>query len=250
MCIRDRTIASGSYSHAEGLLTVAVNSYSHAEGFQTIASGAYSHAEGRNTLAYGNSSHSEGYDTNAFGDYSHAGGIGTVASGSGQTVVGSYNLENNTDSLFVIGDGKYVITQAFRGDIVRVNKGSNPGSGIVEITGSLSVSGSGNGNGTFNQYNGLRYYPTIVTSLPYTASLNDYIIAVSASAGAGIELPASEYGRTFIIKDVSGSAATDIINITAAGGELIDGQPTAYIGIDYGSVQIVYFGAGIGWGIV
>jgi hypothetical protein len=137
-----------------------------------------------------------------------------------------------------------------------INSGSLEQSGSasfknkVEITGSLSVSGSGGSNGTLNQYNGLRYYPTIVTSLPHTASLNDYIIAVSASAGAGIELPASEYGRTFIVKDVSGSAASDNISITAAGGEQIDGSPNATIAIDYGSAKFVYFGSGIGWGVV
>jgi len=137
-----------------------------------------------------------------------------------------------------------------------INSGSLEQSGSasfknkVEITGSLSVSGSGGSAGTFNQYSGLRYYPTIVTSLPYTASLNDYIIAVSASAGAGVELPTVEYGRTFIIKDVSGSAGSDNINITAAGGQQIDGSPNATIAIDYGSAKFVYFGSGIGWGVV
>ena len=131
-----------------------------------------------------------------------------------------------------------------------VQSGSVTFKNKVEVTGSLSVSGSGGNNGTFNQYNGLRYYPKIVTSLPYTASLNDYIIAVSASAGPGIQLPASEFGRTFIVKDVSGSAATDLITITAAGGELIDGSPTAIIGIDNGSYSFVYFGSGIGWGTI
>jgi len=221
------------------------------QGYGINALGNYSHAQGRNTIAYGDYSHTEGYLTEASGTYSHAGGIGTIASGSGQTVIGSYNLEGNADSLFVIGDGKFVITQAYRGDIVRVNKGSNPGNGIVEVTGSLSVSGSGGSNGTFNQYNGLRYYPKIVTTLPYTASLNDYIIAVSASTGVGVALPsASEFGRTFIVKDVSGSAGQNLLTITAASGELIDGSPSATIAIDYGSAKFVYFGSGIGWGVV
>ena len=221
------------------------------QGYGINALGNYSHAQGHNTKAYGDYSHTEGYLTEASGTYSHAGGIGTIASGSGQTVIGSYNLEGNADSLFVIGDGKFVITQAYRGDIVRVNKGSNPGYGIVEVTGSLSVSGSGGSNGTFNQYNGLRYYPKIVTTLPYTASLNDYIIAVSASTGDGVALPsASEFGRTFIVKDVSGSAGQNLLTITAASGELIDGSPSATIAIDYGSAKFVYFGSGIGWGVV
>jgi hypothetical protein len=121
----------------------------------------------------------------------------------------------------------------------------------VEVTGSLSVSGSGGSNGTFSQYNGLRYYPKIVTTLPYTASLNDYIVAVSASTGDGVALPStSEFGRTFIVKDVSGSAGQNLLTITAASGELIDGSPSAIIAIDYGSAKFVYFGSGRGWGVV
>ena len=221
------------------------------QGYSAVTYGKYAHAQGRETTAGGDYSHAEGYQTVASGTYSHAEGIGTIASGSGQTVIGSYNLEGNNTSLFVIGDGKFVITQAYRGDIVRVNKGSNPGTGIVEITGSLSISGSGGDAGTFNQYNGLRYYPKIVTTLPYTASLNDYIIAVSASTGDGVALPStSEFGRTFIVKDVSGSAGQNLLTITAASGELIDGSPSAIIAIDYGSAKFVYFGSGRGWGVV
>jgi hypothetical protein len=138
-----------------------------------------------------------------------------------------------------------------------INSGSLEQSGSasfknkVEVTGSLSVSGSGGSNGTFSQYNGLRYYPKIVTTLPYTASLNDYIVAVSASTGDGVALPStSEFGRTFIVKDVSGSAGQNLLTITAASGELIDGSPSATIAIDYGSAKFVYFGSGIGWGVV
>jgi len=254
------TTASGQYSHAEGTSSTASGYASHAEGGGTTAQGDGSHTEGQYTLALGIGSHAEGYystgsgnyshaeglSTEAIGTYSHAGGISTIASGSGQTVVGKYNQRDNNFSLFVVGDGTGT-TNSKRGDIVRVNPGPTIGTGIIEVTGSLSVSGT---QSTLHQYNGLRYYPTIVTSLPYTASFNEYIIAVSASAGPGVELPASEFGRTFIVKDVSGSAASDLIIITAAGGELIDGSPTATIGIDNGSYKFVYFGSGIGWGIV
>lgn len=249
--------SSGEYSHAEGYGTISSGSYSHSEGIYTFAIGPYSHAEGGETYAYGNGSHAEGYQSIAFGDYSHAAGEfseavgqfsyvhgeGVIASGSHQYVIGNYNKRNNTNSLFVIGNGTTGL-DAGRSDIFRVNQAQ------VEVTGSFSVSGSGGSNGTLNQYNGLRYYPTIVTSLPHTASLNDYIIAVSASAGAGIELPVSEFGRTYVVKDVSGSATADNITITAAGGNLIDGAPSAVIGIDYGSLKFIYFGSGRGWGVV
>ena len=122
----------------------------------------------------------------------------------------------------------------------------------VEVTGSLSVSGSGGSNGRFSQFNGLKFYPHVITSLPYTASLGDYIIAVSASAviGIGVALPSGvDFGTTFIIKDVSGSASSNNLRITANNG-LIDGLSQYDIAIDYGSAQFVYFGSSVGWGAI
>jgi len=43
--------------------------------------------------------------TTAIGDYSHTEGLFTIASGSYQTVVGRYNITNNTSSLFIVGTG-------------------------------------------------------------------------------------------------------------------------------------------------
>ncbi|NDC22769.1 MAG: hypothetical protein EBZ49_01380 [Proteobacteria bacterium] len=216
------TKADGKYSHAEGYGTLAGNSddgffsfpfkphYAHAEGFLTTASAAFSHAEGSGTIACGRGA--------------HAGGIFTIASGTGQTVYGNYNS-----------------------DILRVNSGSLPGEGRVEITGSLSVSGSAS---SLEIFGGHRLYPSIITALPHTASFTDYIIAVSASAGPGVELRPFEYGRTFVVKDVSGSAAADNITVTAEGGELIDGASSYVLSINRGSATFVYFGPTTGWGVI
>jgi len=104
------TIASGFSSHAEGLDTIAgaiafFGDYSHAEGRQTITNEAYSHAEGQQTVTNGVASHAEGLLTTTLGAYSHAEGHGTISSGSYQLVVGQYNTQGNTSSLFVIGNG-------------------------------------------------------------------------------------------------------------------------------------------------
>ena len=182
----------------------------------------------------------------------YTGGQGLLVVENGQTFI---NEIKNDSSVRFFPDPVVLFGYNTYGTVY--NSGSFEQSGSasfknkVEVTGSLSVSGSGGSNGTFNQYNGLRYYPKIVTTLPYTASLNDYIIAVSASTGDGVALPsASEFGRTFIVKDVSGSAGQNLLTITAASGELIDGSPSATIAIDYGSAKFVYFGSGIGWGVV
>ena len=146
----DGTTASGAASHAEGQATVASGQVSHAEGFASTATGQYSHAEGSATLAAGEAAHSEGYATFASGSFSHAEGYGAEAFGTGsfaaglytvasgavdglspsttQAAFGKYNLRDNLDSLFVVGDG---LDDSNRNDVLRVNSGS------VQVTGSL-----------------------------------------------------------------------------------------------------------------
>ena len=146
--------AYGNNSHAEGFQTVASGSSSHAEGISTIASGGTSHAEGSGTLASGSSSHAEGQNTVAWGDYSHAAGTGTIASGSGQNVVGSYNKQGDSTSLFIIGNGT---SAGARSDVFKATTTGIQVTGSVIITGSLSngtggtVSSTGHVEGTGSQ---------------------------------------------------------------------------------------------------
>lgn len=121
--------AIGNYSVAEGNDNVASGYSSHAEGYITKATGGYSHAEGNYAESQGESSHAEGYLTKAKAKYSHAGGYGTVADQQCQTAIGSYNTQNNTDNLFVVGGG----TQNVRADVFEVNK-----YGMVKAAGSIT----------------------------------------------------------------------------------------------------------------
>lgn len=129
--------AIGKFSHAEGKRTIALGESSHSEGDLSEARGLCSHAEGTLTIARGRSSHTEGNacETTEDAHYSHAGGNGTIASGLGQTAIGSYNLEGNTESLFVIGNGTDVTD---RSDVLRVERSG------LQISGSFSLSGSFN----------------------------------------------------------------------------------------------------------
>lgn len=133
---------SGLYSHAEGFSAVTYGDYSHAEGFFATTYGSSSHAEGYSTIAHGHSSHAQGWGSEAYGSGSFAAGLYTVASGAidganppttTQIAFGKYNLRDNVDSLFVVGDG---LDDSNRHDILRVNSGS------VAITGSLFVNGT------------------------------------------------------------------------------------------------------------
>lgn len=95
-------------------------------------------------------SHVEGLDSSVVGGYSHVAGIGLVGSGSGQTVVGKYNANNNTSSLFVIGGGANSASRAdvFTVDSNRINieRGfkysvdrDNVNSGVTNINPSCSI---------------------------------------------------------------------------------------------------------------
>lgn len=130
------TTAAGQGSHSEGYFTSASFNYSHAEGYYTTATGIAGHVEGYITTGSGDYSHAEGFRTHASGTYSHAGGLHTIASGSAQTVVGQYNLRDNADSLFVVGNGTGDLN-ANRSDILRVNNDA------VQITGSLIQKNTG-----------------------------------------------------------------------------------------------------------
>lgn len=102
------TRASGDYSHAEGNYTAASGECSHAEGVGTAASGDCSHAEGNNTRASGTFSHAEGSYTAASGKFSHAEGKNTKASSDYQHVQGQYNIEDTEDKYaHIVGNGDY-----------------------------------------------------------------------------------------------------------------------------------------------
>lgn len=81
---------------------------------------------------------------------------------------------------------------------------------------------------------------TIVVATPYTALSTDYLMDVNVAAPVNIILPASVTGTVYIVKDISGNAATNNIIITAS--TLIDGAPSATINTNYGSLTFIFNG--------
>jgi hypothetical protein len=120
----DANLALGAFSHAEGSGSTAYAAYSHTEGNATITRGLYSHAEGSSTEALGVASHTEGN--------------GTIASGSYQLVIGQFNKRDNSNSVFVIGNGA-ADNNFFRSDVLRVEPGSYNTGGRLEVTGSIAA---------------------------------------------------------------------------------------------------------------
>ena len=196
-----RNIASGDYSHAEGLSTRTLGNYSHAEGYGTTASGIYSHAEGSITTASGH--------------YSHAGGYHTTANQTYQTVVGKYNTykeeENNkTDKLFIVGNG------------TADNKRSN--AFIVDKDGNATVQNNITSNSAIIGDN-------------YNSSTNSYSSSLINGSDLGIQsLNVSDVIiRKYKIKSINASSSTQIIC------EYKNNNQTIHISLTYNSNDGYYY---------
>jgi hypothetical protein len=78
---------------------------------------------------------------------------------------------------------------------------------------------------------------TVVES-DYAIQDTDYFIGVITSAEYTITLPDPVEGTVYVVKDISGNAATN--NITINNTSPIDGAATAVISTDYGSLTFVF----------
>ncbi len=76
-----------------------------------------------------------------------------------------------------------------------------------------------------------------------TVAATDYVVVVNKASGEAttVNLPAGVTGTVFIVKDGKGDAATNVITITPAAGN-IDGASTYVISVNYGSANLVYSG--------
>lgn len=90
--------ASGFCSQASGLVVSATGAVSHAEGDHAEATSAAAHAEGYSTHATGKYSHAEGESSTASGEASHAQNEGTNVKGKAQTVIGTYNIIDDSSA--------------------------------------------------------------------------------------------------------------------------------------------------------
>lgn len=137
------TIASGRNCHAEGIYTTAKSNGSgacHAEGFWTEASNALDHAEGDHTIATGGSSHAEGAYTQANGSSSHAEGTQTIANYRSQHVLGEYNIADLISGASNQDKGNYIeIVGNGTGSSARSNARTLDWSGNETLAGKLTL---------------------------------------------------------------------------------------------------------------
>lgn len=107
----ERSLSAGYHCTAEGRNSIATGNTTSAKGDQAMSIGSESSAVGVNTLAGGYKSKATGESSLAFGQlcesqgkYSMAAGQGAIAYEDAQTVVGTYNAQND-NALLIVGDG-------------------------------------------------------------------------------------------------------------------------------------------------
>jgi len=88
-----------------------------------------------------------------------------------------------------------------------------------------------------------------LVSQDYTIALDDYIIGVDdTTLTRTLTLPSARYaglGRSYILKDISGSAASTTIAVTPQTDELINGDTGSSINTNFGTLKL--FSDGSNW---
>lgn len=85
----------------------------------------------------------------------------------------------------------------------------------------------------------------IVTTSPYTMNKNNTVFFINRSAPSSVILPSlsnEDCGKSFYIKDYSGTSSTNPITITAPSSKKINGVAFAMLNGAYSHIQVVYDG--------
>ena len=151
------TVASGTASFAHGSHSVASSTYSHADGYrcnasgyaalargeESVASGRTAHADGYACTASGDSSHAEGHSCTASGARSHAEGFGTIAASVNQHVQGVMNVADADNKYaHIVGGGDW--NHNVRQNIYTLDwSGNGEYAGYVKATGFVLTAPNG-----------------------------------------------------------------------------------------------------------
>lgn len=128
-------------------------------------------------------------------------------------------------------DGQIIIGSS-SGAPAWANLTAGAGISISNGANSITISGSGTTNLTY----------TNVNTSPYVVLSTDEYISVDCSGGPiTLQFPnAATSGRAYVVKDRTGSAATNNITVTTVGGAVnIDGATTFVMNTAYQSIQII-----------
>ncbi len=162
-------------------------------------------------------------------------------------VEGGTGAQTFTAHSVLLGQGTSAVTAlgaATDGQLVIGSSGINPvlatltpgtGISISNTAGAITISATGTTTLTY----------TLVNTTPYVVLSTDEYLGVDSSGGAiTIQLPnAPVTGRTYTIKDKTGSSATFNISVTTVGGVVtIDGGTSFVMNTTYQSIDVIFNG--------
>lgn len=191
----------------------------------------------------------------------------TINSATGQ--LGSFEFAGNSGTALpqsgtfnVVGDGTTATTSAMGNTITITAIGGGgggtvaglmtddsntvtPTAGIINIVGGSGIQTTGTSGPntvTISATGTSQFNYTNVNSTPYVVLTTDQYLSVDCSSSAiTIQLPnAATLGKSFVIKDRTGSAATNNITVTTVSGtDLIDGATMFSINTSYEGINVL-----------
>ena len=189
-----------------------------------------------------------GTATPSAGVITMAGGHNITTSAAVHTV--TYNVSGTTNHSLLLGNATGSINNlgvATSGYLPIGSTGADPvlapltaGANITITNGAGSITIAANSGSETVAYTGVNH-----AASPYTVLAADYYISADVTAGViSILLPnAPATGRTFIVKDKVGLAATSNITVTTVGGAVnIDGATTFVMNTAYQSCELIFNG--------
>lgn len=170
------TGSEGNYSVAEGYFSRADGYASHAEGSSNVSTDGFcGHSEGSTTNVLASCGHAEGISSTVRGDYAHAQNNGTYADRRSHTVIGEYNVRDQSGANGTVRGDYAVIVGNGTADNARSN--------------ALTVDWSGNVNiasGAKYKINGTNLSASDVGALAEDAN-GDISITRNITAGGNVE---------------------------------------------------------------
>lgn len=166
----------------------------------------------------------------------------TAAGSSGSVMIVDTNSQIASD---VAASGTIALDSSTAAKTITIGTGAAAKTITMGSTNTTSATTlqAGTGNITFD--GGIVYTLDAVSSSPHTVAETEYYLSVDCSGGAiTINLPnAPTTGRVFMVKDSTGSAASNNITVTTAGGSVtIDGATTFVMNTAYEAVNVIFNG--------
>lgn len=160
-------------------------------------------------------------------------GLGGTSSGGPVGGAGEIIISDGVDSIMVEPGPGIIVLTAFNDVLLQA------GTSQIDLTQKQA---------RFNS--GMRFAGVNVTSSTYTCdsgTLGDYYLMCSTgSTAVAITLPSPQTGRTIVVKDISGNAATNNITVTAPAGVHIDSGTSYVINTNWASITFVALTVGEG----